>query len=382
MRYRARRRAIHSWFLGISLLPFLVFHAQAQAFHILPDAFEGHSYTAAINIRLTTAILPLHWSVISGHLPPGLTLTRDGLIVGTPTRARQHAFEFEIEVTDSSPKSDRISGDFIILVSPAPQDLETMRREGQPMSFGGGTKHVTAPPVRMSKPISPLSLDAAAVCVGQTANLKVENHEVQSLLAGRSVQELQKKRPLTGAISKAPGTTTATPNLRWLLNINAPASVAFGTTSQQTYGGLLDMEIYEGRLYHSEVLSGGSYNRTWGIGSPSIYTDIFDGYFQQSRSLSEDRGGLYGRTEWFLNTALGMALQTSYGVGYFSPDKKAGPFQLKWLADLRYFNERLYGTTSHLSLAGSRFEGQLIYRKKDSEDPSKTKVLVYFTVLD
>jgi len=199
--------------------------------------------------------------------------------------------------------------------------------------------------------------------------------QLQRLLAVPPLQDLPSapKQQATTAAAQKPGARVAAPSLRWFFNINAPLSVAFGTTSQETYGGQLDLEFYEGKLYHSKMWAGGSYNRSWKTGSPSIFTDIFDGYFQQSRSLGTNNGGLYGKAEWFLNSALGMALQESFGAGYYSRDKTTGPFQFKWLADLRYFNERLYNNTTELTLVGSRFEGQLTYRKKDAADPTKTK---------
>ena len=43
---------------------------------------------------------PFTWSVVSGSLPPGLTLASDGAITGTPTE--DGTFDFEIQVTDST----------------------------------------------------------------------------------------------------------------------------------------------------------------------------------------------------------------------------------------------------------------------------------------
>lgn len=205
-----------------------------------------------------------------------------------------------------------------------------------------------------------------------------ENTQLQSSpaeLAGQKLVSPHNDGVSAPAIPKPQG-KPAGPKLRWFFEINAPASIAFGTTSQETYGGQLDVEVYEGKLNHSKLWSGGTYNRSWQVGSQSIFTDTFDGYFQQSRSLGAQRGGLYGKMEWFLNTALGMALQDSFGAGYYSPKKKAGAFEFNWLADLRYFRERLYKTTASLELVGSRLEGQLTYRKKDPADPNKTKYSV------
>jgi hypothetical protein len=197
--------------------------------------------------------------------------------------------------------------------------------------------------------------------------------------------------PVVLSFRDALGSTTeqvaiaATPNppakvsdqsLRWFFNINAPASVGFGTTSQETYGGQMDVELYEGRLDHSKLLAVGTYNRSWQVGSQSIFTDTFDGYFQQSRSLGANLGGFYGRAELFFNTALGMALQQSVGPGYYSRENKTGPFEFRWSADLRYSSERLYNSAGNLNLVGSRFEGQLTYRRKDAKEPNKTKYSV------
>lgn len=199
-----------------------------------------------------------------------------------------------------------------------------------------------------------------------------------SLRAKTSFKSPDNSNPQQAPSSREKTTDKKSPDpaVRWFFNVNAPPSVAFGTSSQQTYGGILDFQAYEGKLYRSEVWTSGTYNRAWQVKSPSIYTDNFDGYFQQSRKLASNRGGVYGRAEWFLNTSLGMALQESFGPGYFSPDKKMGRVEFRWLADLRYSRERLYQTRGGQDFVGSRFETQITYRRKDAHDPTKTKYLV------
>jgi hypothetical protein len=220
------------------------------------------------------------------------------------------------------------------------------------------------------------SLDALVPWSKQGLGLDLEeDQQLQTLPAVLSLEDTLSDKGKQPAIAATPNLppTVSDPNLRWFFNINAPASIAFGTTSQETYGGQMDVELYEGKLDHSKMWAGGTYNRSWQVRSASIFTDTFDGYFQQSRSLGANRGGFYGRAEWFFNTALGIALQQSLGAGYYSQNKKAGPFEVKWLADLRYSRERLYDTTGNVNLVGSRFEGQLTYRKADAADPNKTK---------
>lgn len=170
--------------------------------------------------------------------------------------------------------------------------------------------------------------------------------------------------------SDAPPASGAVRN--WVLAVNSPASLAYGTASQMTLGGLATVDVYEGELNHSKLAAGGSYNRSWQIGSPSITTDTLDAFFQQGRSFGSNRGGVYAKAETYLNTSLGLAREDSFGGGYYSRNFTGGPFQFKWLADLRYFREQLYATDA-LNLVGSRFEGQLIYRKKDPTDNTKTK---------
>jgi hypothetical protein len=218
-------------------------------------------------------------------------------------------------------------------------------------------------------------LDAVVPWSDEGPGLDLEDQQLQTSRAVLSLRDVLGSGKEQAAMTATPNppAKVSDRNLRWFFNINAPASIAFGTTSQETYGGQMDVELYEGKLDHSKMWAGGSYNRSWQVGSTSIFTNTFDAYFQQSRTLRANRGGFYGRSEWFFNTALGIALQQSFGAGYYSHAKEAGPFEFKWLADLRYSSERLYDTTRNLNLVGSRLEGQLIYRKKDAADPQKTK---------
>jgi hypothetical protein len=166
---------------------------------------------------------------------------------------------------------------------------------------------------------------------------------------------------------------------RWFLSVNAPESLAYGTASQQILGGSMTLELYEGSSNHTRLSATGSHNRSWQIGSSSVTTDALDAFLQQGRSFGPNRGGIYGKAETFLNTSLGLASEDSFGGGYYSPSFTRGSFQLKWLADLRYFRERLYGIVTPLNLVGSRFEGNMIFRKADSHDKTKTK---YTVILD
>jgi hypothetical protein len=58
---------------------------------------------------------PYVWSVASGDLPDGVTLTADGLLAGRPTRAGDFAFTLKVE--DSGHPAHTITKDFRMMVA-------------------------------------------------------------------------------------------------------------------------------------------------------------------------------------------------------------------------------------------------------------------------
>ncbi len=64
----------------------------------LPSAVVGDVYF--VQLTAVGGILPYTWSVISGSLPDGLTLTSDGIISGTPTTEGES--DFTVQVLDSN----------------------------------------------------------------------------------------------------------------------------------------------------------------------------------------------------------------------------------------------------------------------------------------
>jgi hypothetical protein len=65
----------------------------------LPPGTECQPYSAALP-AVEGGTAPFIWSVLSGTLPPGLTLAADGTITGTPTLAGE--YNFDAQVADSS----------------------------------------------------------------------------------------------------------------------------------------------------------------------------------------------------------------------------------------------------------------------------------------
>src|SRR6516225_4074593 len=64
---------------------------RAQDAFQLADGQVGTPYT--YEIKTEGGLAPLHWSKVSGELPPGLTL-RENTISGTPTLAQADPYEF------------------------------------------------------------------------------------------------------------------------------------------------------------------------------------------------------------------------------------------------------------------------------------------------
>lgn len=67
----------------------------------LMNAAQGSPYSTVL--AANGGVPPLTWTIISGSLPPGLTLTTStGQISGTPTTQSPTPYSFEVQVTDSS----------------------------------------------------------------------------------------------------------------------------------------------------------------------------------------------------------------------------------------------------------------------------------------
>jgi hypothetical protein len=86
----------------------------------LPNATVGVAYSQSLNA--TGGTKPYSFSVTSGSLPAGLTLSADGTVSGTPTTAG--ASTFTVTVTDSSSTVETATNFYTLLVTypPGPND--------------------------------------------------------------------------------------------------------------------------------------------------------------------------------------------------------------------------------------------------------------------
>jgi hypothetical protein len=79
----------------------------------LPDTFPLADYE--LRFRGRGGVVPLHWKVEKGTLPPGLKLDEDGLLHGRPERAGE--FQFTVSVRDSGSQGAVQKGFILHVVS-------------------------------------------------------------------------------------------------------------------------------------------------------------------------------------------------------------------------------------------------------------------------
>ena len=84
---------------------------------VLPTGTVGQLYPDQ-TLTVTGGLGPYDWSIASGALPPGLTLSSAGVISGTPTSEIGSPFAFTVQVTDAMAMSATDS--LNIVVDPAP----------------------------------------------------------------------------------------------------------------------------------------------------------------------------------------------------------------------------------------------------------------------
>ena len=79
----------------------------------LPSFDPGVEVRIPLNAR--GGVPPYHWSVTSGNLPEGISLSREGVLAGRPTKAGR--FAYTVTVEDSASPPNRISKDLQTVVS-------------------------------------------------------------------------------------------------------------------------------------------------------------------------------------------------------------------------------------------------------------------------
>jgi hypothetical protein len=101
----------------------------------IPDGLYGSPY-AGQTLTVTGGMPPFLFSISSGRLPPGMTLSPGGVISGTPTAAGKYTFTVKADNTPSGPGPGPHSGsqNYTLIVDPV---ALTITAENKAMSVGG-----------------------------------------------------------------------------------------------------------------------------------------------------------------------------------------------------------------------------------------------------
>lgn len=90
------------------------------------DEMVGGSYVTTLTANAGTA--PLAWSITSGSLPDGESLSSTGIISGTPTKSG--TYTFTVTVVDSGNPQQTASRELSIKVNDAPATLPETGADG------------------------------------------------------------------------------------------------------------------------------------------------------------------------------------------------------------------------------------------------------------
>ena len=160
------------------------------------------------------------WSVVTGTLPPGLSLSGTGALNGTPSTAG--SFSFTIRVTDSSASALTAQKAFNLTIGSASAPLSINTASALPaatvgaayspeLSVSGGTPGYTWSVAVGSLPAG-LSLSPAGVVSGTPTTAGSFSFTLQVSDSGTPAQTVQKAFSLTiNPASAAPSITTASP---------------------------------------------------------------------------------------------------------------------------------------------------------------------------
>jgi hypothetical protein len=171
----------------------------------------------------TGGVVPYAWNVASGNLPPGLSLSRAGVLSGAPTVSG--GFSFTVAVTDSQQPPSLANGNFSISIAAAVQVTTTSLPNGSPSVFynaalaaSGGLPPYSWTITQGSLP-NGLSLNATSGLISGTPGG-----------AGTSTFTVQASDSETPA-------ATATASLNIVINPPPPRAAALYVDNQGGYGG-------------------------------------------------------------------------------------------------------------------------------------------------
>lgn len=162
------------------------------------------------------------------------------------------------------------------------------------------------------------------------------------------------------------------------ISLNAPESVMNGTENQNSFGGAFRLivrpqDLCDAPNWSTALLLSGNHSRTWihAAPIPAITMDQFDGTLSISNRISKGNPtAFYLIGDMLGNSALGLALQQSYGGGFSHPlfSSGCGPhpqqnYVLTVSEDvgMRYVHDRFDAPAQPVDLASARIGMKLSY---------------------
>jgi hypothetical protein len=101
--------------------------ARAQETTILPKAEVGKPYSVTIGVETENGKGQLLWKLADGTLPPGIRVSADGKVEGTPTETKSDPYVFNLSVADSSQPPQTALLHFSLTVSAAALQIKSVK---------------------------------------------------------------------------------------------------------------------------------------------------------------------------------------------------------------------------------------------------------------
>lgn len=186
----------------------------------LPQGVINVAYNATLNA--TGGGPPYAWNVASGNLPPGLSLSRAGVLSGTPSAAG--SFAFNVAVADSEQPPSVANAQLSITVSAALQVTTSSLPNGSPSVFYSATLTATGGLAPYTWAITQGSLPA-----GLTLNA------ASGVISGTPTEVGTSSFTVQVSDSETPA-ATATAGLSIVINPPPPMNAALYVDDQVGYG--------------------------------------------------------------------------------------------------------------------------------------------------
>jgi len=261
----------------------------------------------------------------------------------------------------AGPESVVLENDILGIVTIPASNVSAVKRGNQPslLQTTVGAKAVPEPALR-------------------AANYTLENSQApiaSSVTASRSDGQQGQETSRTG---KAPTSTAKPSDSSIQVSLNAPESVMNGTQNQNSFGGTFRLivrppDLCNAPSWSTALALSGNHSRTWihAAPIPPIIIDTFDGTLSVSNRISKGNPtAFYLIGDMLGNSALGLALQQSYGGGLSRPLYSSGcgphPQQNYVLivsgdAGMRYVHDRFNAPSQPVDLASGRLGTKLSY---------------------